>query len=82
MIIYKTEGVCATEIRFDIVEGRIKNLTFIGGCPGNLSAISKLVEGMKIEEVIEKFQGNICQNRTSCTDQLAKALQSVYLKHS
>ncbi|MEM5768513.1 MAG: TIGR03905 family TSCPD domain-containing protein [Bacillota bacterium] len=82
MIIFKPEGVCATEIRFDIIEGRIKNLTFIGGCPGNLNAISKLVEGMKIEEVIEKFAGNICQNGTSCTDQLAKALQSAYIKHS
>lgn len=82
MIIFKPEGVCATEIRFDIVEGRIKNLTFIGGCPGNLNAISKLVEGMTIEEVIEKFEGIVCQNGTSCTDQLAKALQSVYIKHS
>lgn len=82
MIIFKPEGVCATEIRFDIVEGRIKNLMFIGGCPGNLNAISKLVEGMKVEEVIGKFAGNICQNGTSCTDQLAKALQSVNIKHS
>lgn len=82
MIIFKPEGVCATEIRFDIVEGRIKNLAFIGGCPGNLNAISKLVEGMTIEEVIAKLQGIVCQNDTSCTDQLAKALQGVYIKPS
>ncbi len=74
MIIFKPQGVCTTEIRFEIVEGRIRNLAFIGGCPGNLQAISKLVEGMKIEDVIEKFAGNSCQNGTSCTDQLAQAL--------
>lgn len=77
MIIFKPQGVCATEIRFEITEGRIKNLVFIGGCPGNLQAIAKLVEGMKIEEVIEKLQGNICQNETSCTDQLAQALRDL-----
>lgn len=77
MIIFKPQGVCASEIRFDVVEDRIKNLTFVGGCPGNLQAIAKLVEGMKIDEVIAAFKGNVCQNDTSCTDQLAKALQSL-----
>jgi uncharacterized protein (TIGR03905 family) len=82
MIIYKPEGVCAKEIRFDIVEGRIKNLMFVGGCPGNLHAICKLVEGMKIEDVIEKFEGNICRNQTSCTDQLAQALRQLMKQDS
>jgi len=77
MIIFNPEGVCSSEIRFDVVEDRIKNLTFIGGCPGNLKAIAKLLEGMKIDEVIEKLKGNTCQNGTSCTDQLAKALQAL-----
>jgi len=77
MIIFKPEGVCSSEIRFDVVEDRIKNLTFIGGCPGNLKAIAKLLEGMKIDEVIEKLKGTTCQNGTSCTDQLAKALQAL-----
>lgn len=77
MIIFKPEGVCSTEIHFDVVEDRIKNLTFIGGCPGNLKAIAKLVEGMKIDEVIEKLKGNTCQNGTSCADQLAKALETL-----
>lgn len=77
MTIFKPQRVCAQEIRFDVVDGRIKNLIFIGGCPGNLRAISKLVEGMLIEEVIKKFAGNVCQNKTSCTDQLAQALKSL-----
>ncbi|MDR3563740.1 MAG: TIGR03905 family TSCPD domain-containing protein [Negativicutes bacterium] len=74
MITYQTEGVCATEIQFEVADGKVKSVKFNGGCPGNLNAISKLVEGMAVDEVIEKFQGNICQNGTSCTDQLAKAL--------
>jgi uncharacterized protein (TIGR03905 family) len=74
MVIYKPQGVCAKEIQFEVVEGRVRNLSFVGGCPGNLKAISKLVEGMKTEEVIEKFRGNLCKNQTSCTDQLAQAL--------
>jgi len=77
MIIYKPQGVCAKEIHFEVVDGKIYNVSFIGGCPGNLSAISKLIEGMKVEDVIAKFQGNICRNQTSCADQLAKALQNL-----
>ena len=75
MIIYKPTGVCSTEIRFEIVDGQVRNLSFVGGCPGNLQAISKLVEGMPVEKVIQTFAGNICRNNTSCTDQLAQALR-------
>lgn len=77
MRIFKPQGVCASEIHCDVVDGRVRDLVFTGGCPGNLKAIAKLVEGMAVRDVIEKFAGNVCQNGTSCTDQLARALQSM-----
>jgi len=71
------EGVCAKKIVFDIEEGRLRNLKFIGGCEGNLKAISILLEGMPVEEVIAKVEGISCGKKTtSCTDQLCKILQS------
>jgi uncharacterized protein (TIGR03905 family) len=75
MIIYKPKGVCSKEIRFEIIEGKVRNLSFVGGCRGNLQAIGILVEGMPVEDVIKHFEGNICRNNTSCTDQLAQALR-------
>jgi len=80
MINYKTKNVCAKEINFDLEDGTIKNVEFIGGCMGNLNAISRLIEGMPVEQVIEKFKGNICRNQTSCTDQLARALEELQEK--
>jgi uncharacterized protein (TIGR03905 family) len=74
VIKYRTEGVCSSEIQFEVVDGKVTKVQFVGGCPGNLSAISKLVEGMPVEEVIEKLKGTLCQNGTSCVDQFAKAL--------
>lgn len=72
---YKTKGVCSSRISFDINDGRISNVEFIGGCNGNLKAISKLVEGMKAQKVIELLSGNTCGfKKTSCADQLAVAL--------
>lgn len=73
---YKTQGVCASEISFDLDNDIISNVTFKGGCNGNLKAIGKLVEGMKAQELIEKLAGNTCGwKQTSCADQLAKAVQ-------
>ena len=72
---FEPEGVCASRIEFELEDGRVKSLRFIDGCPGNLEAISKLVEGMSAAEVIEKFQGIVCQNGTSCASQLAEALR-------
>lgn len=73
---YYTEGVCATEINFEIEEGVLKDVKFVGGCEGNLKAISILIKGMKVEDVIRKMKGNTCEsNPTSCVDQLAKALE-------
>lgn len=75
MTTYNTTGVCAKEIKFDILDGIVKNVKFNGGCPGNLQAISVLVEGMPAEEVIKKLKGITCGNKTtSCTDQLVNAI--------
>lgn len=72
---YIPQGVCPKEIQFNIEHGTVKDVNFVGGCPGNLKAISALIDGMPIEDVISKFKGNICRNQTSCADQLAKALE-------
>lgn len=77
--VYKTKGTCARSITVDLDGKIIKNVSFEGGCPGNLSGISKLVVGMDIDTVIERFTGNRCGAKpTSCPDQLAKALQEAY----
>ena len=74
---YKTKGVCSRRIHFDIDDnGIVHNVSFMGGCNGNLKAIGKLVEGMKAEKVIKILEGNTCGSRsTSCADQLAQALK-------
>lgn len=74
---YKTSGTCSQQIIFDIEEGRVHNLHFIGGCNGNLQGIGKLVEGMNVDEVIARVEGISCGGRpTSCPDQLARALKA------
>ena len=74
---YKTKGTCSQRILFDITDGKVENVQFIGGCNGNLQGISKLVDGMDINEVIEKIEGIRCGMKpTSCPDQLAKALKA------
>ncbi|WXR62181.1 TIGR03905 family TSCPD domain-containing protein [Peptostreptococcaceae bacterium AGR-M142] len=78
MYVFKTTGVCAKEIIFDVKENKIENVEFKGGCPGNLLGISQLVKGMNIDHVIEKFEGVPCGNKsTSCPDQFAKALKKL-----
>ena len=72
---YKTKGTCSQRILFDIEDGKVKNVEFIGGCNGNLQGISKLVEGMDAQEVIDRVSDIRCGFKpTSCPDQLAKAL--------
>ena len=73
---YKTSGTCSQLINFDLVDGTVSNVSFVGGCNGNLQGIGKLVEGMKAEDVINRLKGIKCGMRpTSCPDQLAKALE-------
>ncbi len=75
---YKTKGVCSSTINFEVENGVITELQFIGGCNGNLKGISSLCKGMRIEEVIERLEGIRCGFKsTSCPDQLAKALKEV-----
>ena len=78
---YKTSSVCAREINFDIEDGVITNVRFLGGCNGNVKAISKLVDGMTVKEIEEKLKGNTCGwKQTSCADQLALAVREAYNK--
>ncbi len=74
---YITSGTCSRKINFSVDENNlVHNVSFLGGCNGNLKAIGKLVEGMNIDKVIEILEGNLCGARnTSCADQLAKALK-------
>ncbi len=73
---YKTKGTCSQKIFFDLEDGKVKNVQFLGGCNGNLKGIAKLVEGMDIDEVIARVEGIQCgMKSTSCPDQLAKALR-------
>ena len=74
---YKTRGTCSTKIDFEIEDGKIRNVVFTNGCNGNLKAISKLVEGMDAERVVEILDGNTCgMKNTSCADQLSKAVKA------
>ena len=74
---YTTKGTCSRTILFDLEDGKVHNVQFIGGCNGNLKGIGKLVEGMKVDDVIAKLEGTTCgMKSTSCPDQLAKALKS------
>ncbi len=76
---YKTKGVCAAQIDFDIVGDKISNVKFYGGCNGNLKAVSTLVEGMSVNEIEQKLRGNTCGFKsTSCADQLAIAVRKAY----
>lgn len=73
---YKTRGVCSREISFEMENGIVKNVSFYGGCNGNLKGIAALVEGKKAEEIIPLIKGIKCGFKpTSCPDQLANALQ-------
>ena len=75
---YKTKGTCSQTILFEIEDETVKNVQFIGGCNGNLQGISKLVEGMNVDEVISRIEGIRCGMKpTSCPDQLATALKQV-----
>ena len=73
---YYTSGTCSSMIDWEIVDGKLRNVVFTGGCHGNLQGISRLVEGLSCEEAISKLEGIRCGYKsTSCPDQLAKALK-------
>lgn len=73
---YKPKGVCSREITFDMEDGLIKNVKFIGGCNGNAQGVSRLIEGMPAKEAVSRLSGIRCGLKsTSCPDQLAKAIE-------
>ncbi len=75
-MIYQTKGTCSTQISFDLKDGKVYNVKFVGGCNGNLKGIGALVEGQDAQEVIRRLEGTRCGFKsTSCPDQLAAALK-------
>ena len=75
---FKPSGVCSQGMIVEIEDGIVKHFESIGGCNGNLQGIGKLVEGMKVEEVIQKLKGIKCgYKNTSCPDQLASNLEQI-----
>ena len=78
---YTTKGTCSREILFEIEDGKLTNVQFIGGCNGNLKGICSLVEGMAVEDVIARLEGTTCgPKNTSCPDQLATAIKEALAK--
>lgn len=75
---YRPRGVCSSSLTFEIEDGKIRNVSFSGGCNGNLKGIATLVEGMPVSQVKEKLTGIKCGHKgTSCPDQLAQALAEI-----
>ncbi|GHU48147.1 TSCPD domain-containing protein [Spirochaetia bacterium] len=75
---YTTAGTCSSKIRFDIQDNKVRNLSFVGGCDGNLKGISLMAEGMDAQQLSEQLKGVRCGSKeTSCPDQLARALSLV-----
>lgn len=75
MYVYKTKGTCSQAIEIELDGDTVKSVRFIGGCNGNTKGVALLVQGMKVDDVIEKLSGIRCGfKNTSCPDQLAKAL--------
>ena len=76
--VFKTKGTCSTNIELDVENGMVKEVAFWNGCNGNLQGLSRLVKGMKVEEVISRLEGIRCGTRsTSCPDQLCQALHEM-----
>ena len=78
---YKTNGVCSRLIHFDIVDNKVTNVEFVGGCAGIAQGLARLIEGMDVNEAIHRMEGIRCGARkTSCPDQLARALKEALAK--
>ena len=73
----RPSGVCSRMITFDVADNKLKGVPFFGGCPGNATGISQLVEGRDVDEIISLLDGITCGRKpTSCPDQLARALKA------
>ena len=76
--VYNTVGTCSKQIMIDVENGVVNDVQFLGGCHGNLQGIGKLVQGMKVEDVVSRLDGIRCGNKaTSCPDQLSTALKKI-----
>lgn len=74
---YRTHGTCSQLINFDLDGDIVRNVRFTGGCNGNLQAVSKLVEGMTVSQIVDKLSGIRCGAKpTSCADQLSRAVRA------
>ena len=82
MYVYRTKGTCSQGIEIEMDGRTIKSVHFIGGCTGNTQGVSRLIEGMKIDDVIAKCKGIQCRAGTSCPDQLATALEEMKQKQA
>lgn len=76
MFTYSTTGTCSRQIQFEVIDNKLHNVRFAGGCNGNLQGVSRLVEGRDLDEVIALLEGVQCRNNTSCPDQLAQAVKA------
>ena len=76
MYTYKTSGVCSRAIYFDVQDGVVTSCRFEGGCTGNTQGVARLAVGRKVEDVIATLKGIQCRGKTSCPDQLARALEA------
>ena len=72
---YNTHGTWSRQIEIELDGDVIRRVRFIGGCTGNTQGLSRLVEGMRVDEVIHRLKGIQCRAGTSCPDQLARALE-------
>lgn len=79
---YKTNGVCSKEIEFDIIDGIVRNVKFVGGCKGNTQGVARLAEGMPADEIIKRLKGIECRGNNSCPNQLAIAVEEAVNKMS
>jgi uncharacterized protein (TIGR03905 family) len=80
---YKTQGVCPREINFTLEGQTIRDLSFVGGCDGNLKALSKMIDGKEMDDIIPMFKGHTCGARdNSCMNQLVVALEAAKEKLS
>ena len=78
---YTTKGTCSRKILFEVEDGKVHNVQFVGGCNGNTQGVARLVVGRSVDDVISRMKGIDCNGRgTSCPDQLAKALEQAIQK--
>jgi uncharacterized protein (TIGR03905 family) len=77
-ITFIPEGVCSKQMDISVVNDTIRSIVITKGCAGNTQGVSRLLEGMHIDDAIAKLDGICCKEKdTSCPDQLAKALKSM-----